>query len=45
MSTKWTQCAADAEGIVRWSFVSPYGINPGADGILRGLEDLGNEGS
>jgi peroxiredoxin len=35
----------DAEGIVRWSFVSPYGINPGADGILRALEDLGTGGS
>jgi peroxiredoxin len=34
----------DAEGIVRWSYVSPVGINPGADGILRALEDLGNGG-
>lgn len=31
----------DAEGIVRWSYVSPVGINPGADGILRALEGLG----
>jgi peroxiredoxin len=31
----------DAEGIVRWSFVSPVGVNPGADGILRALESLG----
>ncbi|MEO8366611.1 MAG: redoxin domain-containing protein [Pseudoxanthomonas sp.] len=30
----------DAEGIVRWSFVSPSGINPGADGILEALEKL-----
>jgi hypothetical protein len=30
----------DAEGVVRWSFVSPVGINPGANGILRALEDL-----
>src|SRR5580765_4019110 len=30
----------DAGGIVRWSFVSPVGINPGAAGILRALEDL-----
>jgi peroxiredoxin len=30
----------DADGIVRWSYVSPVGINPGADGILRALEDL-----
>ncbi len=30
----------DREGIVRWSFVSPVGINPGADGILKALEQL-----
>jgi peroxiredoxin len=30
----------DAEGIVRWSYVSPKGVNPGADGILRALESL-----
>jgi alkyl hydroperoxide reductase subunit AhpC len=30
----------DPEGIVHWSYVSPVGINPGADGILRALEDL-----
>jgi peroxiredoxin len=33
----------DAEGIVRWSYVSPVGVNPGADGILRALENLGTE--
>jgi peroxiredoxin len=33
----------DAEGVVRWSFVSPVGVNPGADGILRALENLGKE--
>jgi hypothetical protein len=26
---------------VRWSYVSPVGVNPGADGILRALENLG----
>jgi peroxiredoxin len=31
----------DADGIIRWSYVSPVGINPGADGILRALEGLG----
>jgi len=31
----------DADGIVRWSYVSPVGLNPGADGILRALENLG----
>jgi hypothetical protein len=30
---------------VSWSFVSPVGINPGADGILRALEDLANVGA
>lgn len=30
----------DAEGIVRWSYVSPLGINPGADGILEALAQL-----
>ena len=30
----------DADGIVRWSYVSPVGVNPGADGILRALENL-----
>jgi len=30
----------DAEGIIRWSYVSPIGVNPGADGILEALEEL-----
>ena len=30
----------DADGTVHWSYVSPVGINPGADGILRALEEL-----
>ncbi|HEY3050205.1 MAG TPA: redoxin domain-containing protein [Gaiellaceae bacterium] len=34
----------DADGIVSWSYVSPVGINPGADGILRALETLTQEG-
>jgi hypothetical protein len=29
-----------ALGVVAWSYVSPLGINPGADGILRALESL-----
>ena len=32
----------DADGIIRWSHVSPVGINPGADGILAALEGLTN---
>ena len=35
----------DADGVVRWSYVSPVGVNPGADGILRALENLGKEGA
>jgi len=35
----------DSEGVVRWSYVSPVGVNPGADGILRALESLGKESS
>jgi peroxiredoxin len=30
----------DAEGAIRWSYLSPIGINPGADGILDALENL-----
>ena len=30
----------DREGVVRWSYCSPVGVNPGADGILRALEAL-----
>jgi len=30
----------DADGVIRWSYVSPVGVNPGADGILRALEQL-----
>jgi alkyl hydroperoxide reductase subunit AhpC len=30
----------DAEGIVRWSYVSPIDVNPGADGILDALDKL-----
>jgi len=30
----------DAEGVIRWSHVSPVGINPGADGILKALEAM-----
>jgi peroxiredoxin len=35
----------DADGLVSWSYVSPVGVNPGADGILRALESLGNKGA
>ena len=31
----------DRGGRVSWSYVSPMGVNPGADGILRALDALG----
>jgi peroxiredoxin len=30
----------DGHGVVRWSYLSPDGVNPGADGILSALEKL-----
>jgi peroxiredoxin len=30
----------DGDGIVRWSYVSPIGVNPGADGFFEALENL-----
>jgi len=30
----------NAEGVIHWSYVSPVGVNPGADGILSALEEL-----
>ena len=35
----------DAEGVVRWSYLSPTGVNPGADGILDALESMNQLGS
>ena len=34
----------DGDGVVRWSYVSPIGVNPGADGILEALENLSGKG-
>jgi len=34
----------DPAGVVSWSYVSPTEVNPGADGILRALEDLARTG-
>jgi peroxiredoxin len=31
----------DGDGVIRWSYLSPVGVNPGADGILQALEALG----
>jgi peroxiredoxin len=30
----------DGDGIIRWSYCSPVGVNPGADGILAALEAM-----
>jgi peroxiredoxin len=32
--------AIDEEGVIRWSYISPIGVNPGADGILAALESM-----
>ncbi|SRR6266498_1592785 len=32
----------DEKGVIRWCYLSPIGINPGADGILNALEELAN---
>jgi peroxiredoxin len=31
----------DRDGRIAWSYVSPIGVNPGADGILDALDKLG----
>ena len=30
----------DESGIIRWSYLSPVGINPGVDGILNALDEM-----
>jgi len=30
----------DEQGLICWSYLSPVGVNPGADGILEALESL-----
>jgi peroxiredoxin len=30
----------DGDGIIRWSYLSPVGVNPGADGILEALDAM-----
>jgi len=30
----------DEESVIGWSYVSPIGVNPGADGILAALESM-----
>ena len=33
----------DDDGVIRWSYISPLGMNPGAVGILRALESMEEE--
>jgi peroxiredoxin len=33
----------DGEGMIHWSYVSPKGVNPGADGILNALESMSSQ--
>jgi len=35
----------DPEGKISWSYLSPIGVNPGADGILEALEGLSKQRS
>ena len=30
----------DEDGIIRWNYLSPVGMNPGADGILDALDEM-----
>ena len=32
----------DEKIIIRWNYLSPVGLNPGADGILNALEEIDN---
>lgn len=34
----------DDKGSIAWSYLSPIGVNPGADGVLRALESLRRDG-
>jgi len=35
----------DGNGVIRWSYLSPMGVNPGADGIFAALDKLAGEKS
>ncbi|MDB5178598.1 MAG: Peroxiredoxin [Patescibacteria group bacterium] len=30
----------DKDGLIAWSYISPVGVNPGAEGVLKALEGL-----
>jgi len=33
----------DRDGVIRWSYLSPVDVNPGADGVLSALEQLSSQ--
>ena len=33
----------DAKGVIYWSYVSPVGVSPGADGVLEALESMAGQ--
>src|SRR5918994_1206315 len=33
----------DGNGTIQWSYVSPIGVNPGAEGILKALESMNSK--
>jgi peroxiredoxin len=33
----------DEDGIIRWNYLSPVGMNPGADGILDALDEMNSK--
>ena len=35
----------DPDGVIAWNEVSPVGINPGAGGVLRALEEMAGDNS
>lgn len=35
----------DGDGVIRWSYLSPVGINPGADGVLNALDSIAPKGA
>jgi peroxiredoxin len=35
----------DGDGVIRWSYLSPIDVNPGADGILNALDQLAESGT
>jgi peroxiredoxin len=41
--TKRALFVLDEKGIIQWAYLSPVGMNPGADGILDALEEIDNQ--